>query len=364
MVKKSVDEVILSPFQRHHKLFEGVAAIKEFFLKQGFLEVYPPPMVENPGMETHIFPFKVKSLRKNKEKNKDKKKKKEIGFLQTSPEFEMKGLLGEGFEQIFALNYSFRDEEALSDYHRFQFLLLEWYRANCCYDSLKEDCVNLLRFLVEKLECSPNFQINKAFNSLFGPTSASTSSSSIFKFHNLNLNIPVRSISSLFQEYLGFCILDFLEIQELKRKIELDFPKYYDPTVHLLWEDWFFLLFLNEIEPYLKSYPVLFLDLWPTPLAALSEASKEDPRQAYRFELLLHGVEVANCFQELTDYKEQRRRFSKQRAEKKNLYGYTLPIPKKFYQTLKVGLPKSSGIALGVERLLSCLHEGNPNLFY
>jgi lysyl-tRNA synthetase class 2 len=76
-----------------------------------------------------------------------------------------------------------------------------------------------------------------------------------------------------------------------------------------------------------------------------------------RFEVYIHGVELCNCFNELTDPIEQRRRFEEQKRLKKKLYHYELPEPAKFYNSLDTGLPPSAGIALGVERLLSSLCE-------
>ena len=74
-------------------------------------------------------------------------------------------------------------------------------------------------------------------------------------------------------------------------------------------------------------------------------------------------MELCNCFNELTDPVEQRKRLNEQGDLKKNLYGYSLPYPKKFQSTMDKGLPSSCGIALGVERLLSAL-TGSENPFW
>src|SRR5687767_3032706 len=104
-------------------------AIRDFFLERGFMDVLTPPMVPNPGMETHIHPFRVWS---------ERGRAPTPFYLHTSPEFCMKELLSEGMERIFTLSYCFRDEPS-SPIHRPQFLMLEWYRANARYETIMDD---------------------------------------------------------------------------------------------------------------------------------------------------------------------------------------------------------------------------------
>ena len=74
-------------------------------------------------------------------------------------------------------------------------------------------------------------------------------------------------------------------------------------------------------------------------------------------------MELCNCFNELRDLKIQKERFLFQAQEKEKLYGYKLPEPQILYDSLQRGLPVSSGIALGVERLLKVL-TGIENPFW
>lgn len=304
--------------QRRMQLFTGLSSLKNFFNELGFLEVITPPMVQNPGMEVHIHPFKVKKAINNIDTD---------WYLQTSPEFAMKELLSEGFEKIYNLSYSFRDEPESST-HRAQFLMLEWYRANENYQKIKEDCISLVT------------QFPKS------------------KFKK----VEEVTVSDLFKEYATFDILDFLDQAELYKKIKADFPKYgVDKT--LPWEDLFFILFLNIIEPEFKKRPALIVDQYPAPLSALSTISNEDYRVCERFELFLDGIEVANCFNELTCIETQKKRFLKDQLQKKTSYGYELPEPQVLYKALENGLPPSAGIAMGVERFLMAMNN-EENLFY
>jgi lysyl-tRNA synthetase class 2 len=314
---------------RYH--FEFIQAIRDFFNKEGFLDVITPPAVQNPGMEVHIHPYSLYS---------EYKKEKTPLFLHTSPEFAMKKLMSlksEGFEDIYQISYCFRDEPK-SEIHRPQFLMLEWYRKEYGYAKIMKDCKDL----IEYLESNP-------------------------------MNLPMKSklpaavsmtIEEVFMEYCGFNIHDFTVAKELKEKIRKDFPDVPVPDSELSWDDYYFLLFLNKIEPHLKKHPFLFLYEYPAKLAALSVIKENKPKVCERFELYLRGVEIGNAFRELTDFNQQKKRFDKQMQEKIELYDYKLNTPTEFYETLQRGLPESSGIAVGVERLFASLVKTENPFFH
>lgn len=296
---------------------------------EGFLDVLTPPAVENPGMEVHIHPFELYSVHK-----------KELRplYLHTSPEFCMKELLTEGFEKIFTMSYCFRDEPD-SPIHRSQFLMLEWYRKNERYEKIMSDVEHLIQYCVKegKKRGLP------------------------LRFEN-----PVvvkKTIQEIFQEILNVDILDYLTVPEIKKLLK-SFPDVPVPEAELEWDDYFFLLYLNKIEPEIAKQPIIMLTEFPAPLSALSTLKKSDPRVCERFEVYINGVELCNCFNELTDAQEQKKRFSDQNKLKKKLYNYELPSPQKFYATMDKGLPPSAGIALGVERLLHSLFEVENPFYY
>jgi elongation factor P--(R)-beta-lysine ligase len=275
-------------------------------------------------MEPHLHPFQVKSAREEKSYPL---------YLHTSPEFHMKQLLSEGFEKIFQISYVFRDEP-ISATHRPQFLMLEWYRTQETYTQIMNDIENLLAHVFQSFDRPP------------------------FK------SFPRLTIDEIFQNHLGFSILDFLEPKDLQEKIIQDYPELLNRMTPLWeWEDLFFLLFLNKLEPLFKQYPYLLLYEWPAPLSALSTLKKDDPRVCERFEVYLDGFELCNCFNELTDLAEQKKRFALEQKKKKNIYEYELPEPEVLYRSLEKGLPPSSGIALGVERLLMSVLQ-KDDLFF
>lgn len=297
-----------------------IKSIRSFFEKENFLDVITPPMVQNPGMETHIHPFQVAHARTNSMSE---------WYLHTSPEFHMKELLAQGLENIFTISYAFRDEP-LAPTHRPQFLMLEWYRKNAHYTQIMDDCENLFSY------CS-----------------------------NKNIKFERATIQEIFEDMLHIDILKFLDKKDLKELIEKNFKDIPLPSKGevLSWDDYYFLLFLNKIEPHLAHHPFILLKEFPCHLSALSTLKAEDPRVCERFEIYAHGIELCNSFNELTDLSILKNRFKEQALEKKNLYGYELPEPKVIYNAMTKGLPKSSGIALGVERLLKVL-SGMENPFW
>jgi lysyl-tRNA synthetase class 2 len=317
---------------RRRYLFELTQIIRNYFNDQGFLDVLTPPAVENPGMEVHIHPFQLHSVRD---------KKNVPLYLHTSPEFCMKELLGssECLDKIFTISYCFRDEPN-SPIHRSQFLMLEWYRKNSRYEEIMRDIEGVISYVVAE-GLKRNFPIRPSIE---------------------NQKLTKKTMSELFLEELGINILEYLEVEAIKKLLKT-YPDVPTPEVELEWDDYFFLLYLNKIEPIISKYPLLLITEFPAPLSALSTLKESDPRVCERFEVYINGIELCNCFNELIDPKEQRKRFEQQNELKKKIYQYALPEPTSFYKTMEQGLPPCAGIALGMERLLHSIFE-IENPFY
>lgn len=309
---------------KRKSLFDLIAGIKAYFNLQGFIETPVPLAVPHPGLEAHLHPFRLYSTKDAKPS--------EL-YLNTSPEFAMKELLSQGFEKIYSLNWSYRDEPNGS-HHRPQFLMLEWYRALEHYTKLMDETESLIKSSYEHLK------------SVGAPAKK-----------ELNLNIERASVEELFVNYAKFSILNFIGDHDgFYQKIKSDFSDLPLPKSHeVTWDDLFFIVFLNVIEPELQNFDFLLVKEYPAPLAALSTLKESDPRVCERFEVYANGVELCNCFNELTNLDEQMRRFKSETELKKELYHYTLPEAQVLFKALEQGLPNSCGNALGVERLLAAL---------
>ncbi|MGB0453196.1 MAG: amino acid--tRNA ligase-related protein [Bacteriovoracaceae bacterium] len=296
-------------------LYEFVNSLKEFFNQREFKEILSPPAVTHPGIEAHLHPFELHSVLNKNSKNL---------YLNSSPEFWMKKMLsedlGDDYKNLYTFAFSFRDEPN-SEWHRPQFLMLEWYRKNETYEKIIEDIKNLYEFL------SPN-QKTETIELTMEETFKRFSKISLDEFENLD------SVKTSIKKYYP----ELNQIDELKT-----------------WDDAFHYFFLNIIEPQFKPIDSLIIKEYPARLSALSEISKSNPKVCYRFEWFVKGIETANSFQELTDLSEQTIRAKQELKEKKDLYGYELSEPKELFQALENGLPPCSGIALGVDRLLKVL---------
>jgi lysyl-tRNA synthetase class 2 len=319
---------------RRNYQFKLIQLIRKYFIEQDFLEVLTPPAVQNPGMEVHIHPFQLTSAVKRSTLPL---------YLHTSPEFCMKELLADSKEEldrIYQISYCFRDEPE-SPIHRPQFLMLEWYRKNQRYEALFQDVQNLISFVIEQGQ-KTGMPLRQEFR---------------------NVTFVRKTMAELFKEEANIDILKHLEIDSIKN-LAKTLPEVPLPSADLEWDDYFFLIYLNLIEPKLKKYPFLLVYEFPSPLSALSTIKESDPRVCERFEVYLNGIELCNAFNELTHAKELKERFKSQNQLKQKLYGYALPEPKQFYSVMDKGYPASAGIALGVERLLTTLFEVENPFYY
>jgi lysyl-tRNA synthetase class 2 len=120
-------------------------------------------------------------------------------------------------------------------------------------------------------------------------------------------------------------------------------------------DDLFFRLFLERIEPAIGLLRPTYLVDWPAPMAALARVKASDPRLAERFELYAGGLELANAFGELTDAAEQERRLREDQTARRRAGATVYPLDERFLDALREGIPPAAGIALGVDRLLMLL---------
>jgi lysyl-tRNA synthetase class 2 len=297
------------------------AAVRRFFLERGFVEVETPALQVSPGLEPHLVAFTTVL---------DEPGEGQVTrHLHTSPEFAMKKLLVAGVPRLFQLARCFRNGER-SRLHHPEFTMLEWYRAGASYRELMADCEALLR------TAAPLY-------SWEGRT-ADPAEPWLY-----------LSVAEAFREWAG---IDLLATAPDPEKPRLDLladaarPLGIAPHEGDDWEDLFFRIFLDRIEPRLGiGAPAILYD-YPISMAALARPKPGDPRLAERFEVYLCGVEIANAFGELTDAAEQRRRFARDRAAKEARYGFSYPVDEDFLAALEYGMPESAGIALGFDRLV------------
>jgi lysyl-tRNA synthetase class 2 len=287
-------------------------AIRAFFSGRGYTEVETPYAVRAPGEEVHLRAFATR-------RDHPDGRAQDL-WLHTSPEFAMKRLLVGGAGPIFQLARVWRNGEA-SALHAPEFTMLEWYRPGFDMDTLIEETAELLRAVLPEQVC------------VRGVTTSLT-------------RIERLTVADAFERYVGADVLGTagdapaLAAQAGVRSRDNE-----------TWEDLFFRLLLERIEPHLGRAHPTFLTHWPAEQAALARRDPADPRVAERFELFVCGIELANAFVELTDPMEQRERFIADRARRHALHGSDWDMDEDFLAALAEGMPPSAGIALGFDRL-------------
>jgi elongation factor P--(R)-beta-lysine ligase len=237
----------------------------------------------------------------------------EVRYLHTSPEFAMKRLLAAGSGAIYQIARVWRQGES-GRRHNPEFTLLEWYRPGWSYHELMQEVAELVSTIIGEIP------------------------------------ISLVSYRQLFLQHLGLdpldCDTDRLALIARQHGWEIAGSGQLDR------DGWLDLLLSHAIEPHLGQGELTFVTDYPASQAALARLSPADPRLAERFELYLHGIELANGFAELTAAEEQRQRFHAELAARSAAGLPQLPIDEALLAALEAGLPATSGVALGLDRLL------------
>ena len=315
-----------------------LGATRTFFAEREFVEVETPALQTSPGMEAHLRAFQTE-LREPFGQGK------RALYLHTSPEFAMKKLLAGGMKRIFQIARVFRNEER-SALHHPEFTMLEWYRAG------ESQRVNKDALLPGRAEATLADLMDDCEALVRACAVAAGAKTLAWQGQASDPHLPWRrlSVADAFAEYAGFDLLaltgDVPGLRRAAKRIGIT------PGEKDDWDDIFFRVFLEKIEPHLGVPAPTILHGYPASMAALARLSDQDPRVAERFELYVAGMELANAFGELTDPKEQRRRFEADDRKRARLFGERYPLDLDFIAALEHGLPASAGIALGFDRLV------------
>ncbi len=269
-----------------------VRSVRAFFDDRGFLEVETPVRIAAPAPECHIDCPPVSTG----------------GFLRASPELQMKKLLADGLERIYQIGPCFRDGERGSR-HNPEFTMIEWYRRGATYLDIAADLESLFLSLL----------------SVHSPPAMATT--------------PAPSAKPL-------VLIRRLRVRDAYR----DFAGW-DPWT--AWDaDRFDFEMATIIEPKLKELGRgVFLMDYPVQSASLARVSGD---HAERWEFYWDGMELANCFTELCDGAEQRRRVEEARDARRALGEADYPLDETFLSSLG-GIGSAAGVALGVDRLVMVL---------
>jgi len=265
---------------------ELLAAVRSFFRERQVMEVQTGVIgaatVTEPAVESIAVPG--------------------LGYLQTSPEYQMKRLLAAGAQSIYQLGPVFRAGEAGSR-HNPEFTMLEWYRLGFDDGQLMAEVAALL-------------------DAVLGPA-------------------PVGRVTYAEVVARGPATVEVQASAGLSERALLDLR---------------FALGLDTLPP-----GRWFVTDYPADQAALARRRADDPTVAARFELVVDGLEIANGYWELTDPAEQRARFERDRAQRRAAGQPVHAVDERLLAAIDHGLPDCAGVALGFDRLLM-LKLGTRNI--
>ncbi|MGY4675417.1 elongation factor P--(R)-beta-lysine ligase [Ursidibacter arcticus] len=293
-----------APIQNLLKRSKIMGEIRQFFTERGVLEVETPAMSEFSVTDVHLSTFNTQFLSPFASQAKTL-------HLITSPEYHMKRLLASGSGAIFQICRVFRNEES-GKRHNPEFTMLEWYRPHFDMYRLINEVDDLLQQI---LDCEPAESFSYQF---------------------------------VFQTYVGLDPLSASKAQLIAKAKEYGLQCDENEQRDILLQ----FLFSEVVEANIGKERPTAVYHFPATQAALAQISTEDHRVAERFEFYYKGLELANGFHELSDAKEQIRRFELDNLQRNEMGLPPQQLDHRFLNALKAGIPNCSGVALGVDRLL------------
>lgn len=252
-------------------------------------------------------------------------------YLRIAPELYLKRLLVGGFEKVYEINRSFRNE-GMSPRHNPEFTMLEAYQAFGNMESMME----LTEYLISSIA-------HKVLGTLEIEYQGEQISLADFKRAKL---------SDLVSERVGQDLSVHSDLELLKavaKEHQVPIEKSYGPGKILL-EIFEKLVETSLIQP-------TFVYEYPAEVSPLSRRNEADPEVTDRFELFIAGREFANAFSELNDPFDQRERFEDQMRAKAAGDDEAMNLDEDYLRAQEYGMPPAGGLGLGIDRLVMLLTD-------
>ena len=251
-------------------------------------------------------------------------------FLRIAPELYLKRLLVGGFDKVFEINRSFRNE-GLSTKHNPEFTMMEWYQA---YASM-QDQMDLTRDIITN-------------------AASAAECNDVIEWDGISINLKKFNQSTLTNLVLNHNS----DLSESDLKDEKKLVSFLNNKKIKVEEEWGcgrLLLEIFEETVESKLIDPTFVTEYPVEVSPLSRRNEENPDFADRFELFVGGKEFANGFCELNDPDDQASRFEDQVAAKNSGDKEAMDYDQDYITALEHGMPPAVGVGLGVDRLVMLL---------
>ena len=297
-----------------------VRELRRFLDDRGFLEVETPMMHPIPGGAT-ARPFVTHHNALGMDL-----------YLRIAPELYLKRLVVGGFERVYEINRSFRNE-GLSTRHNPEFTMLEFYQAYSTFDDLMDLTEDLMREIVGAVAGTQTVRYQGTEIDFGRPAARSGMAEAVVAHTELSAE-DVADPSRLAEA-----------AERMNLSVEADWG-----AGRTLTE-----IFEARVEP--KLVQPTFITGYPTEVSPLARRREDDPEVTDRFEYFVAGREFANGFSEINDPEDQAERFRAQagRAAKGDLEA--MHYDADYVTALEYGMPPTAGEGIGIDRLVMLLTD-------
>jgi len=295
-----------------------ITAVRQYLNQRGFLEVETPVLQPSAGGALAL-PFVTHHHTLDQD-----------FYLRIALELHLKRLIIGGFDKVYELGRTFRNE-GISTRHNPEFTMLESYEAYADYNDVMKMLEEMVSKIGKKVLGTDKVQFGGNIINFKPP------------WRRLNLREAIKEYSGI--NFDEFPDADSLRAEMLKLKMEVDPQK---DRGRLIDE-----LISTFVEPNLIQ-PTFLLD-YPVEMSPLAKTKPDDERLVERFEAFAGGMEIANAFTELNDPIEQRLRFLQQQEERQSQNEEVETIDEDFLLALEYGMPPTGGLGVGIDRLVMLL---------
>lgn len=313
-------DLIVNPEVRDafEKRSRVVAHIRTYLTERGYLEVETPMLQPVAGGAT-ARPFVTHHNALDQDL-----------FLRIAPELYLKRLLVGGFEKVFEINRSFRNE-GIDTVHNPEFTMMELYEAYSDLDGMMSLTESLILDLVDKVTKVVQVHLGEQQIDFSGPFSRITFDEAMRKYAGVGLE-ELRDNALAHRKIAEFGIhMD--KVFDYANVVNEVFDKMVEP---------------NFVNP-------TFVHDYPVEISPLAKRIPEQPERVQRFELFAGGMELANAFTELNDPMDQEERFRQQAAAKAGGDDESQAMDMDYVRALQYGMPPAGGLGIGIDRLVMLL---------
>ncbi len=300
-----------------------LSAMRGFMVEHGFMEVETPMLHPIPG-GANAKPFVTHHNALDQQM-----------YLRIAPELYLKRLIVGGFERVFEINRSFRNE-GISVRHNPEFTMMEFYAAYWDYHDLMDFTEALIRDTAQQAVGTLQLSYQGREVDLSSP------------FKRMTIREALHAHTDV-----GAHVDDATELIRRLKKLGLSEDK--DKLSQRSLASLQVMYFEEEVEQHL--WQPTFIMEHPTEISPLARANDARPEVTERFELYITGREMANGFSELNDAEDQAARFAAQASAKDAGDEEAMFYDADFIRALEYGMPPTGGCGVGIDRFMMLLTD-------